>query len=90
MIPSAKPKESVATRRVPPPTAVSLAAGDAASPAKKESAQKFMVWPEDRRERIAAKAYELWEQRGCRHGYDLEDWCEAEVLVIQSLPEAPK
>jgi hypothetical protein len=90
MIPSAKPKASVATRRVPPPADASRAAEEVPSSAKKVSDQKFMVWPANRRERIAAKAYELWEQRGCRHGYDLEDWCEAEVLVIQSLPEAPQ
>ena len=90
MIPSSKTKESIATRRVPPPADASRVRGSAQPPAKTESAQKFMVWPEDRRERIATKAYELWEQRGGRHGYDLEDWLDAEALVIQSLHEAAK
>ena len=30
------------------------------------------------RERIAARAYELWEARGRPEGSDLEDWFEAE------------
>jgi hypothetical protein len=48
------------------------------------------VWPEDPHERIAAKAYELWEEGGCRHGHDMEDWLDAEAIVIQSLPAASK
>lgn len=89
MLPSSKTKASIATRHVPPPADASRAQGGIQSPAVTEPAQKFM-WPEDRRERIAAKAYELWEQRGCRHGYDLEDWFDAEALVIQSLQETAK
>ncbi|WHZ21760.1 MAG: hypothetical protein OJF47_000872 [Nitrospira sp.] len=48
------------------------------------------MWPVERRERIATKAYELWEQRGCRHGHHLQDWFDAEAFVIQSLPAASK
>jgi hypothetical protein len=33
-------------------------------------------------ERIAAKAYELYEKRGYVHGHDWEDWFEAERLVL--------
>jgi hypothetical protein len=33
------------------------------------------------RQRIAEKAYELYECRGCCHGRDVEDWLEAERLV---------
>ena len=36
---------------------------------------------EELREKIQQKAYELFEQRGCEHGHDLEDWLEAERLV---------
>lgn len=90
MISSSKSKESVTARVVPPPAGARKAGKGVPSPAKSESAQKFMLWPEDRRERIAAKAYELWEQRGCRHGHDLEDWLDAETIVIQSLSAAPK
>ncbi|MEK6633301.1 MAG: DUF2934 domain-containing protein [Nitrospirota bacterium] len=90
MIPSSKSKESATARVVPPPTEARPGGTGVPSRARSESAQKFKVWPEDRRERIAAKAYELWEQRGCRQGYDLEDWLDAEALVVESQHEAPK
>lgn len=31
---------------------------------------------------IAEKAHELYEKGGRRHGHDLEDWLEAEQLVL--------
>ncbi len=36
---------------------------------------------------IAARAYALYEERGYRHGYDLQDWVDAEreILSRQSL-----
>ena len=34
------------------------------------------------RHRIAQRAYELYERRGCCHGCDLDDWLEAERLVL--------
>jgi hypothetical protein len=34
------------------------------------------------RERIAQKAYELYEKRGSGHGLDIQDWLEAERLVL--------
>jgi hypothetical protein len=33
-------------------------------------------------ERIAEKAYELFQKRGSVHGHDLEDWLEAERRVM--------
>ena len=30
---------------------------------------------------VEKKAYELYEQRGCQHGRDLEDWFMAQDLV---------
>lgn len=30
---------------------------------------------------VARAAYALWEQRGGIHGYDVEDWCEAERVI---------
>jgi hypothetical protein len=39
---------------------------------------------------IAKKAYELFEKRGGSHGYDREDWLEAERLVLsEQRPGAP-
>ena len=41
------------------------------------------------RQRIAEKAYGLYECGGCCHGRDLEDWLEAERLVLSEiLPQA--
>jgi len=34
------------------------------------------------RERIAQRAYTLYERRGGVHGLDVEDWLEAERLVL--------
>ncbi len=33
-------------------------------------------------ERIARKAFELYEQRGWQHGHDLDDWLKAERLIF--------
>ena len=37
------------------------------------------------RQRIAEKAYGLYECGGCCHGRDLEDWLEAERLVLAEI-----
>lgn len=84
MMPSSKSKETVSARVLPPPTGAISAGKDVPSPASSESPQKFMVWPENRRERIAVKAYELWQERGGRHGHDVEDWFEAEAIVTET------
>ncbi|HTN43466.1 MAG TPA: DUF2934 domain-containing protein [Nitrospiria bacterium] len=45
------------------------------------------------RERIAQKAYDLYEKRGSVHGLDVQDWLEAERLIMaQTMAEtkAPK
>ena len=31
---------------------------------------------------IRMRAYQLFEQRGCRHGSDLDDWLQAEAEVM--------
>ena len=38
-----------------------------------------------RHRRIAAKAHELYQCRGCCHGGDLADWLEAERLVLSEI-----
>lgn len=38
-----------------------------------------------RHQRIAEKAYELYQRRGCCHGQDLDDWLEAERLVLAKI-----
>jgi len=37
------------------------------------------------RQRIAEKAHEIYECRGCCHGRDLDDWLEAERLVLNEM-----
>ena len=39
-------------------------------------------------ERISKKAYELWEARGRREGRELEDWLDAEAIVMEEIHEA--
>jgi hypothetical protein len=34
---------------------------------------------------IRIRAYQLFEARGCEHGHDVEDWCEAEHEVLYAL-----
>lgn len=36
----------------------------------------------DLRGQISIRAYELYVQRGCQEGHDLEDWLEAEREVL--------
>ena len=31
---------------------------------------------------IRLRAYEIFEQRGCEHGHDLEDWLKAEEELL--------
>ena len=38
-----------------------------------------------RHQRIAEKAYELHQCRGCCHGRNLDDWLEAERLVLSEI-----
>lgn len=43
---------------------------------KKSSARTFRHRPTE--EEIRKRAYEIYLQRGCAHGYDLDDWLRAE------------
>ena len=44
--------------------------------------------PEGMCERIRNKAHELWEQRGRRAGQALQDWLDAEAIVMEEIHEA--
>ena len=44
--------------------------------------------PDGMRDRIAKKAFELWQERGWRDGHDFEDWLDAEVIVREEIHEA--
>jgi hypothetical protein len=39
-------------------------------------------------ERIAQKAYELYKERGGQDGRALDDWLEAEAIVMEEIHEA--
>ena len=52
-----------------------------------ESMQKYS---DQVRERIAEKAYELYEQRGRQAERDLEDWLKAEELVRKEMNDTRK
>ena len=58
-----------------------------------ESMQKYS---DEVRERIAKKAYELYEQRGQQAERDVEDWLKAEELIrkemndLHAAPSLPK
>jgi hypothetical protein len=41
-------------------------------------------------ERVAKRAYELFEARGGQHGYHIEDWLQAEKEVSNSIAAAAK
>jgi hypothetical protein len=44
--------------------------------------------PEGMWERIAKKAYELYEQRGRSEGRALQDWLEAEEIIMEEIHES--
>ncbi len=46
-----------------------------------ELKRRFKV--QELHEEIKIAAYELYEQRGMAHGYDLNDWLQAERMVIE-------
>jgi len=49
---------------------------------KKLKKEKRTDSPEQMREKIRYRAYELFELRGGEHGLDLADWLQAEAEVI--------
>jgi len=50
---------------------------------------RLTISNEELYERVARKAYELYEQRGEQHGHDLDDWLTAECLVQAELLHGP-
>ncbi|MGE3552887.1 MAG: DUF2934 domain-containing protein [Candidatus Obscuribacterales bacterium] len=48
------------------------------SPAKESEAQVTFV----HRELVSKRAYQIWEKRGCAHGFDLENWLLAEKEIL--------
>ncbi|MBM4121261.1 MAG: DUF2934 domain-containing protein [Nitrospira sp.] len=75
--PAAKDSSKRATKRKP-----------AASGAARAAQQNPIELPEGMWERIAKKAYDLWVERGRREGGDLQNWLEAEAIVMEEIHEA--
>lgn len=81
----AKQGQSAAAAKGTPPGGVARASSASASRA---ATVRPAALPDDLWERIARKAYELYERGGRREGRALEDWLEAEAIVMQELHEA--
>ena len=54
----------------------------------KKTTMPILISPEELHERIARQSYELFEQRGCNHGYDQEDWLKAEKIIYAQLAQS--
>lgn len=47
-------------------------------------------FPDDLRDRIAKKAYELYQKRGQVEGHDLQDWLDAEAILRDEITDTRK
>ena len=72
MKPEAISQKAEMQPHVPPPSQHAIAASLV------KPAQQLRFSTEDLQERITARAYELYAQRGWREGCALEDWLDAE------------
>ena len=54
---------------------------------RNENAAELAVSEQELRERIAQRAYDFYQNRGETHGRDVEDWLEAERLVLAQFEE---
>lgn len=54
-----------------------------------QTALPEQIMSDDLRKRIAKRAYELYLERGCRSGCDVEDWIDAEreILTLSKVEE---
>jgi hypothetical protein len=52
--------------------------GQTRSDAQQRLGEELHTW-------VARKAYELFERRDWEHGHDVDDWLEAERLVVEEL-----
>jgi DUF2934 family protein len=58
------------------------------NPIKETPIKETPMWlPEGTWQQIADKAYGLYEQRGRREGYALQDWLDAENIVLGQIFE---
>lgn len=81
MEPQLAQEKPVKTRQV---VAVRTKTSDAAAVPSKSSVSAC----DDLQVLIAKRAYELHVERGCRDGYALDDWLEAEREILSQIPPA--
>lgn len=60
-------------------------AANPTSRAKVKPKQKSVELTDELRGRIALKAYELYEERGRHDGQEMEDWLQAEMVVMEEM-----
>lgn len=70
------------------PTVKKQRAATSKSQAAGRSPTLSIELPDGMWERISQKAFELWCERGCREGYALQDWLDAEAAVMEEIHEA--
>ncbi len=66
----------VTSKRTRKPKLVTSSPKVAAAPVQKVSLSTNLE------EAIRLRAYSIYEQRGCEHGHDLDDWLIAEAEVV--------
>jgi hypothetical protein len=64
-------------RRLSKPDSPAVATTDAPAPASAEAAPPALL--DIPRDKIAARAAEIWERKGRPHGQDVQNWMEAET-----------
>jgi HSP20 family protein len=68
---------------IPEPQQQSQLAKATATSLKLTPIQEILLQMQATKELIARRAYELFEQRGCAHGQDSEDWLKAESEILR-------
>jgi DUF2934 family protein len=63
-------------------------ASNPSSRSKVKPKQQSIELTDDIRGRIALRAYELYERRGGEGGREMEDWLEAEQIVMAEIRRA--
>jgi hypothetical protein len=50
--------------------------------------QNWRTSDDEVREKVAIRAYEIYEDRGGQHGRDIDDWLQAESEILSVLQES--
>jgi hypothetical protein len=53
------------------------------TPAPTPATRPYFNYPPPTQDRIRQRAYELFQQRGGQHGFDIQDWLKAEAEVTR-------